>query len=72
MKCPTKDCQGEVMEIINFEGLPFCKKFKVINYFCPLCDWQNKKKFQISNLEYAKEMEKLSNTKINKFEYEKK
>ena len=68
MKCPNKDCQGEIMFKETLEGGNFKKKFKKLIYFCPLCDWENIKRFQITNLEFQKEIEKTGNNKILKFE----
>lgn len=46
MKCP--ECRkGEIKEQVSLKG--FFKKKKEVTYFCPICGWENKKEFRLSN-----------------------
>lgn len=45
MICP-KCKEGEVKEQVSIKGL-FVKR-KEVSYFCPLCDFENKKEFKLS------------------------
>jgi hypothetical protein len=59
MQCPQ--CKkGEVKEQISFKGF-FIKK-KEIYYYCPLCEWENKKVFKLSQQDL--ELEKVD--RLNK------
>lgn len=67
MKCPTKNCQGEIKVFCSIKGRPFLQKYKLITYFCPICNWRNTKVFEISNLEFEIELENRKLTNNNDF-----
>lgn len=62
MKCPNKEekCEeGEVYFVRSLmEGKIFGKKYKILNYFCPLCGWIKMFKIEITKGEFKKEEEK--------------
>jgi hypothetical protein len=53
MKCPTKNCKGEIREVITYEGLIFNRTKKITNY-CPICDFKKVHSFKINEDEYIK------------------
>ena len=57
MKCPK--CQNELRENVSLRRSIFKFK-KIIIFFCPICEWENKKEFDISNKDYKIEELKLS------------
>lgn len=69
MICP-KCKKGEIQEQISFRGFWFWKK-KHISFFCPLCSFENKRKFKVSKKDIQIADEERANQpieRINKFE----
>jgi hypothetical protein len=58
MKC-QKCKQGELMIQELFEGLIFNRVKKII-IFCPLCDFENIKKFKLNEDTYQNSKDKVS------------
>ena len=67
MKCPNKNCKGEIKVFSAVKGKPFLQKYKKITHFCPLCSWSKTNIFEISNLEYEIELENKKITNNNGF-----
>ena len=57
MKCPTKNCKGEIRQEVVLEGTLFSRRKKIINY-CTLCGFENVHSFKIKEEEYQKLQEK--------------
>lgn len=68
MICP-KCNKGEIQKHISIKGFLFNRK-KEITYFCPLCDFENKKTFKISKSDEEIENHKRFNSpKVYRQEY---
>ena len=52
LRCP--ECEAEIMEEVLFYGSIFSRKKKVI-YYCPLCHFENKKIFRLTNKQFNEE-----------------
>ena len=61
MKCPKCNCD-EIKENISFKNrfLGF-RKLKIICYFCPLCEFSNEKKFELTKVDYKIEIMQRTN-----------
>ncbi len=59
MKCQNKECNGEICFIQSFEK-KFRKRYRVLNYFCPLCGWARLCKVEITKKEFKIGEEKES------------
>jgi len=63
MFCPN--CKkGEVKEQSSMKGFWRFKR-KEIYYFCPLCEWENKKTFKLSKEDV--DLERLKELKTNRY-----
>jgi len=61
MKCP-KCKNGEVKYQVSIKGFIFRKK--IIDYYCPLCDYKNKHEFRLSKDDV--QVERLHQTNLER------
>ena len=65
MKCPK--CSEEIQEQISITGLIFKKK--TVNYFCPICNWENKREFSLSKQDViAEENKRINDLEVKRIE----
>lgn len=57
MKCPNKDCQGEVKEQTSLRGFLLWKK-KVVIHYCSICNFRNEQVFSITTADKLQEEKK--------------
>ncbi len=53
LRCPK--CKAEIEVDVSHKGIIFNRK-KILTYYCPLCDFENKKEFKLNETQYKKEV----------------